>query len=245
MVTIEKSYKIRFGPKSWSVPPEDTVEIEGSTFVKLGRSARGFAPLVFHENQNLPDPLPAGYSLTASVGYNELVKLRSDAATAHKMNSSGISPLFQNAQKKNSQKLTRKDITDSRGKPIVVNLYIPDADPIQCLASACAQDSLQVSLSDGTIHDVILYLRNRPWDSSLMREKGEKDCVMKKVSRKSKVQFFQREGRRLKRLKSEQSAASAAPSGEALNAVDLGDEIEVNEGDRSCDVNGSHSDDNE
>ena len=66
------------GEAKWEVDNNHVVEVGESLFVKLPRSAAGFAKLVFHKCDQVPKPLPRNYSLTASLGYIELQKLRNE-----------------------------------------------------------------------------------------------------------------------------------------------------------------------
>ena len=80
-ITVERIYKVSMGSKlRWEFNEKSVLEVDGEKFVKLPRGTHGFARMVFHGCQNLPDPLPPGYSLTASVGYQELTKLRAQLA---------------------------------------------------------------------------------------------------------------------------------------------------------------------
>ena len=66
------------GEAKWEVDNNQIVEVGDSLFVKLPRSAAGFSKLVFHKCDQVPKPLPRNYSLTASLGYIELQKLRNE-----------------------------------------------------------------------------------------------------------------------------------------------------------------------
>ena len=101
MVSIEKVFKVTTtdGKRTWFPPPDTIKEVDEKTFVALPRKAKGFASLVFYKNQNIPDPLPAGYSLSASQGYVELCKLRKEAAKEAQIENSGVSALFHKSLK--------------------------------------------------------------------------------------------------------------------------------------------------
>ena len=91
MLRIERTYRISDGDKQWSVLAGHLKEVDDETYVKLVRSGRGYASLVFNNNDNMPHPTPADYSLTASASYDALVQLRNEATRHHVVASSGIS----------------------------------------------------------------------------------------------------------------------------------------------------------
>jgi len=206
MVTIEKTYRIAYGDKGWKVPPDCIKEVDGETFIKLSRSSRGFASLVLENNHNVPQPIPKNYSLMSSVGYGELIKYRKAAADTLKM--AGVSELFQPNFKR--PKVKRKDITDSRGNPVVITITV-NATPLKCLATESSQDALCMLLDSNTLNSCIDYMRDSPWDSSLKQVHGRIGCARKRKDRKGKIHFYAKvaSSRKLKRLKSDQTAAAS------------------------------------
>ena len=210
MVTIETIHRIVYGEKFWTVPPECLQEVDGETFVKLPRCNKGFANLIFEKNANLPNPLPPNYSLTASKGYGELLDLRKAAAIAEKAQRSGISALFQSGYQ-NRASVKRKDIAESRDKPAVVTLSF-QAKSVRCLATECDRDALCIFFDAVDITACIEFMRESPWDSSLMKGKREVGCLVPRKDRKGHTHFYERDhaSKKLKRLLSEQSEGVAS-----------------------------------
>ena len=210
MATIETIHKIKYGAQSWTVPPNCVKDVDGDTFVKLPRSSKGFAKLVFENNPNLPNPIPPSYSLTASKGYGELLDLRKAAAIAEKAQRSGISALFQSGYQ-NRASVKRKDIAESRDKPAVVTLSF-QAKSVRCLATECDRDALCIFFDAIDITACIEFMRESPWDSSLMKGKREVGCLVPRKDRKGHTHFYERDhaSKKLKRLLSEQSEGVAS-----------------------------------
>ena len=229
MVTIETIHKIKYGEKWWTVPPDCVKDVDGDTFVKLPRGSKGFAKIVFEKNPNLPNPIPPNYSLTASRGYGELLDLRKAAAIANKAQRSGISALFQSADQ-SRESVKRKDIAESRGKPTIVTLSF-QAKSVRCLATECDRDALCIFLDPIDITACIEFMRESPWDSSLMRGKREVGCPLPRKDRRGRTQFYERDhaSKKLKRLLSEQSASTHANEDEDIPLVGGEGEQQVEE----------------
>ena len=107
------------GKVKWEVDHKNIVEVEDKSFVKLARSTYGFARLVFHRCDQVPNPLPKGYSLTASLGYEELLKLRNQMHAIEFIESAreGVPGLFKDSAVMQPKRLSRSNIRDLRTRP--------------------------------------------------------------------------------------------------------------------------------
>ena len=118
------------GKVKWEVERRNRVLVDGQEFVKLPRSACGFAKLVFHKCEHVPIPLPKGYSLTASSGYDELVKLRNkkQAEVLVAADLESVPALFKDNATAQPKRHSRTDIRDMRSRPATIELRINDPD---------------------------------------------------------------------------------------------------------------------
>ena len=76
-VVIKKHISIESsdGKKVWHVPDDLLVDVNDIKFIKLPRSHTAFCNLVTHGCTTL-SPRPKDFSVTASIGYNQLLELR-------------------------------------------------------------------------------------------------------------------------------------------------------------------------
>ena len=123
------------GKVKWDVEPESTVIVNNEQYVKLARSSKGFARLVFHKCPNVPQPVPKHFSLTASHGYNELMSLRSTVQSANKENAipDNVPAIFKAIVKKkldHPKRMSRAQEKDLRNN---IEILVVDILGVCCL----------------------------------------------------------------------------------------------------------------
>ena len=148
------------GKAKWEVDNNHIVEVGESLFVKLPRSAAGFSKLVFHKCDQVPKPLPRNYSLTASLGYIELQKLRNEKQSEDLLaqDQDIVPALFQQcAAPPKKKRATRQILQDMRSKPEALELDI-EGVPVKVLRPVHPRDDLCVELCAASIARVIAFL---------------------------------------------------------------------------------------
>lgn len=175
-VTIQQVWSISThdGKKTWHVPANQCLEVNGKTFVKLPRSNCQFAPLVFHGCTDLPCPKKE-LSLTASVGYDELLKLRNtmqaselqtDAVNAAPEIFKALLKGSGKQQKQKDKKRSQQELKELRLCPDTVSITINDWS-FDVLKPVCATDELAVEMDPDTISKIIKYLQQKGFSSVL------------------------------------------------------------------------------
>lgn len=149
------------GEAKWEVDNNHVVEVGESLFVKLPRSAAGFAKLVFHKCDQVPKPLPRNYSLTASLGYIELQKLRNEKQSEDLLaqDQESVPAVFQHcAAPPKKKRATRQSLQEMRSKPQALELDI-EGVPVKVLRPVHPRDDLCVELCAASIAHVIAFLQ--------------------------------------------------------------------------------------
>jgi hypothetical protein len=180
MVTIEEKhfYEVTSpGSKiKWLIGVTDLISSGTKYFVKLPRTySSGFSRLVKDNNPNIPTPEPPHYSLAASVGYRQLVKLRNAAAESLRdyIASEAVPDVFRGDgfDVKRARK-TMKPKKDANVEPVSLHITIPgvtDSDQGQRIEvleplHGC-RDNLYVLFDEDTVSTIIQWLKDTPWTS--------------------------------------------------------------------------------
>ena len=71
------------GKKVWKVPEDCIVRCDGTKYIKLPRRHHGFVHLVMYGCTSLPEQRKKHFSLSASIGYQKLLDLRTKAQQEH------------------------------------------------------------------------------------------------------------------------------------------------------------------
>ena len=150
------------GEAKWEVDNNHIVEVGESLFVKLPMSAAGFSNLVFHKCDQVPKPLPRNYSLTASLGYIELQKLRNEKQSDDLLaqDQASVPALFQQcaAPPQKKKRASRQILQEMRSKPEALELDV-DGVPVKVLRPVHPRDDLCVELCAASIARVIAFLQ--------------------------------------------------------------------------------------
>ena len=165
------------GIKKWHVTESQTLKVGSRTFVKLPRSKSQFAILVFHGCTTLPNPLPQNFSLSASIGYNNLVVQRNTQQAQELQNAyveSSVPDIFKDIVRENElakERASRAQIKENRQAPetLVLNLEDDEEAPwaLELVKPLNARDELAVELDEHVINKVIKYLQHEGFNSEL------------------------------------------------------------------------------
>ena len=175
-ITIQRSWAITTsdGKKTWHVTDSQTVQVGSKTFVKLPRSHCQFAPLVFHGCRTLPDPLPRNYSLSASIGYQNLVDQRNtkQAEELQDQYVALVPDLFKDiVNSPAKERSSRAQIKESKQAPETLVLSIEDDEEgpwtLELVKPLNSRDELAVKLDKDVINNVIKYLQHAGFSSDL------------------------------------------------------------------------------
>ena len=175
-LTIERLYRVSTpGAKAkWEFDARSIIMVENRPFVKLPRACFGFAKLVFEGCADVPDPLPKGYSLTASLGYTELATRRNNIQAQHLLDKERelVPELFRNTAPVPSRpsRQTRESVTAARKHPESITMTLPEisieGEPpasIELLRPVHSKDDLCVLLEVSVLQNVIAFLKQGGW----------------------------------------------------------------------------------
>ena len=207
-LTVSATYRATWDdqPKvKWEIAPKFIVPVtrfgaKKADFVKLPRQDinSGLTRLVFHCCPNLPSPLPKGYSLSASIGYKELVdkrnlKQKDEFEDAVKQT---IPEMFRGVKlskdimNKRSQRRTIMEEKDKLKKhPAPISIEIPAhgdcaKKTIEVLRSVHPREDLAVPIGDLCV--VIRYIQWAGFSSDLMSPKQPSAAVKGVFKRRRK-----------------------------------------------------------
>lgn len=213
--------KLQFAGKKkyWELAPCNIVVVGGVEFVKLARGGTNypFARIVFEDYQSSQMD---NMSLTASLGYKQLLELRDNAIkqSAEAENADRIPAMFKRtipdmfkrqspAPPPKRPHIPRSKLNELLKNPdgcVEITLPACGARPPQVtpvLRTVWAGAELAVLLDLDVIEHVIEYIREAGFDESLMRQKrsetpggiarrGDKYCVVTRVLGKRRMKFF-------------------------------------------------------
>ena len=171
-IIVQKTWVITTGDgkKKWHVTESQTLTVGSKTFVKLPRSKSQFAILVFHGCKTLPNPRPKDFSLSASIGYNNLVDRRNTQQAQELQNAyveSSVPDIFKDIVRENElakERASRAQIKENRQAPetLVLNLEDDEEAPwaLELVKPLNARDELAVELDADVINKLIKYLQH-------------------------------------------------------------------------------------
>ena len=191
-LTVSATYRATWDdqPKvKWEIAPKFIVPVnklgKKTDFVKLPRQDinSGLTRLVFHCCPSLPSPLPKGYSLSASIGYKELVDKRNlkqkeefeDAVKQRIPEMFRGAKLSKSIMDKAEKQHTKKAEKDKIKKhPAPISIEIPAhgdcaKKTIEVLRSVHPREDLAVPIGDLCV--VIRYMQWAGFSSDLMSPK--------------------------------------------------------------------------
>jgi hypothetical protein len=167
----------------WCVDKE-VMECEGVKYLKLARNYWStFAKICKEDNPNIPFPEPPKYSLAASVGYTELVKLRNDA-TEHQRDAlatAAVPELFRgdDFDVKRARKVQHKHCARVQETQTPISVAIPglvDTDGLQStiemLTPMSSRDDICIRFDDNTIALTIKWLKQSRWTANNFHQKN-------------------------------------------------------------------------
>jgi hypothetical protein len=167
----------------WCVDKE-VMECEGVKYLKLARNYWSpFAKICKEDNPNIPFPEPPKYSLAASVGYTELVKLRNEA-TEHQRDALAIAAvpeLFRgdDFDVKRARKVQLKHcarVQETQTRIIVAIPGLVDTDgwqaTIEMLTPLSSRDDICIRFDDNTIALTIKWLKQSRWTANNFHQKN-------------------------------------------------------------------------
>ena len=178
-ITVKKEWEITTGDgkKKWHFTDSQTLQVGSKTFVKLPRSHCHFASLVFHGCTTLPDPLPRNYSLSASIGYQNLVEQRNTKQAEELKDQymeSMVPDIFKDLVRKKQpscKRASRTKIMEGRKAPETLVLSIEDGEEapwaLELVKPLNARDELAVELIPHVMHKVIKDLQDAGFSSDL------------------------------------------------------------------------------
>ena len=178
-ITIQRTCVITTGDgkKKWHVTDSQTLQVGSITFVKLARSHCHFASLVFHGCKTLPDPLPRNYSLSASIGYQNLVDQRNTKQAEELKEEyveSTVPDIFKDLVRKSKpscKRASRAKINEGRKAHGTLVLSIEDGEEapwaLELVKPLNARDELAVELDPHVINKLIKYLQHAGFSSDL------------------------------------------------------------------------------
>ena len=248
--TIEVCYKITStdGLKKWNIPADAIINVDDRVFVKLARSAVGFATIVFHNCEQLPQDVPKGYSLTTSLGESDMVARRDRQDHTERVERAvACAPaLFKKQMKVNEKKIkskTRSDIQELRRSTAdTMHIELTDVKDdegitkrVEVLRPIHPRDELAVPLNAEAIANVIKFLQIS--GSSQQQQKRKRsgipdDCPHGIWSRKrhNGVQYFLK----AKTVDGKTTSKSYATMVGAITGIE--EEIQSDEDERDRDV---------
>ena len=178
-ITIQRSWAITTSDakKKWHVTDSQTLQVGSKTFVKLPRSHCHFASLVFHGCTTLPDPLPRNFSLSASIGYQNLMAQRNSKQAEELKNQyveSVVPDIFKDLVRKKQpscKRASRTKIMEGRKAPETLVLSIEDGEEapwaLELVKPLNARDELAVELDPHVINKLIKFLQHEGFSSDL------------------------------------------------------------------------------
>ena len=129
------------------------MQVGSKTSVKLPRSHCKFANLVFHGCTTLPNPLPGNYSLSASIGYQNLVDQRNtkQAEELQDQYVARVPDLFKDiVNRPAKERSSRAQIKESKQAPETLVLSIEDDEEapwtLELVKPLNSRDELAVNL---------------------------------------------------------------------------------------------------
>ena len=212
-LTVERTYKIMTPDHKvkWEFDKRVVSTVGGREFVKLARSGYGFAKLVFHKCQDIPQPAPPWYSLSASRGYDDLIKMRNELQSDHLVakDRDNIPELFRAAAK-----VAPKPTRQSRGAKAadkinlgVLELTLPgivdnagEEMRIDVVRPVDSTETLRVLLDPTTLTHVIRFLQAGAWSEERIQKKRKHvpdsapKGVFARTDRKGHRFFIQKQG---------------------------------------------------
>ena len=163
----------------WTVENECVMHVDGVPYVKLRRKTRGFASVVFNGCSDLPSPLPPCYSLTASVGYQDLVRRRQAQQNQEYVDKEleTVPALFKNrgqqARAPNKRaRQTRDSLKKAREHPATMTLDLGN-QTVDVLRAVHPRDDLCVRFDEQTLETVITFLQQSAWSTDAMKKKRQ------------------------------------------------------------------------
>ena len=165
--------------KKWHVKSSQTLIVGSKTFVKLPRSKSQFAILVFHGCKTLPNPRPKDFSLSASIGYNNLVDRRNTQQAQELQNtyveSLHVPDIFKDIVSSQDppakERPSRAKIKEGREAPETLMLPIYDDEEapwaLELVKPLNPRDELAVELDADVINKLIKYLQHAGFNYEL------------------------------------------------------------------------------
>ena len=154
------------------------MQVGSKTSVKLPRSHCKFANLVFHGCTTLPNPLPRNYSLSASIGYQNLVDQRNTKQAEELQElqdqyvESHVPDIFKHiVDQQIANERARAQLKGSKQSPETLVLFIEDDEEapwtLELVKPLNSRDELAVKLDKDVINNVIKYLQHAGFSSDL------------------------------------------------------------------------------
>ena len=242
----------------WEIKPADIVMINDVEYLKLPRAGIniGFTRLVVENCESVAYPLPRGFSLTQSRGYDALLQLRT---TAHendllKEHNSKVPEMFRTSMRKAKQvRLTKELLVELKDHPDVVWITIPPCgsyiEPviISVKRPLHPREELSVQCEGAVLQRIIEFIRCEGFDEALKRPKSLPRGIYRKVGGKYPLQYVHVDG------SGKRTRHYAATMDEAILGVERGpirDRVDGDHDDRAHDdsdddaqVPYSHADD--
>ncbi len=234
---LEPCYRLSTadGHRKWNIQPESIVRVGDRAFVKLARSAHGFASLVFHKCPQVPQPVPKGYSLTTSLGYSELVarRNREDQVAQLAKAEASVPALFRGkcVVSAKVQRKTHKEMSELRQSPDVITLKLDGVEDsegntqsVDVARPAHTLDDLMVPLAD--IDSVLKYFQQSGFSAQQQkRKRPDRDGVWHRKDKDGSDVFLKavkKQGcvKATKKFKTEQEAIEYAGVSEGSSDSD-------------------------
>ena len=158
---------------------------DGAKYIKLPRRHHGFMILVMHGCTSLPEQRKKHFSLSASIGDQKLLDLRTKAQQEHEDAKDGrleVHSLFKTsvAQKKR-KKISRSEAKFTKDCPEALQLLVDMPDGSQLALKVLKQfhhrGDIYVELDELVITRVIDFLQQNGWDQSLKRIRRDTDIT--------------------------------------------------------------------
>ena len=149
---------------------KDTVEYDGEVFVRLAAYNQSLKALICESNECLPSTLPPKFSLSSSVGLNQLQELRNRAQAESLIAEEGRCSLFDDeetderssAKRKRFTKTTREEINAKRREHAALEVeleYGGEVESVKMLRPVVARDNVFVLFEERTLGRVLSYIR--------------------------------------------------------------------------------------
>ena len=148
--------------------PEDFMHVNDITLVRIC-SKSSWVHLICEDNPKAPQPVPKNFSLTKSIGFKSLMKLRNSAQAADfaSEEKSSSCNLFGNAPaSKKAKKLSRARINAMRQAHSLVSIQLDHYGSVQMLRPVHTNDALFVEYSPEAITAVINYMREKGFEDT-------------------------------------------------------------------------------